>query len=166
MNKHKPTISTEPLWTSIRGVGRPPAHSYSHDDPTIHMTNPVNLWDSIDRIRDLEPGPSQHLPVNTPSCQRCGLPAEAEHFPHNRWWCHYCWEEVKSPMNPNAMVPKSLSTATTFEPSLSDPRGTEICHKCAVSFRPRIDNTGFTCPSCGETHRPPPAPRPSPTNGF
>jgi len=162
MKKH----TTALLWKSIRGVGKPPQHRYSFDDPTIHMTNPARLEDWTDRVRATEYGPSQHMPVPIPKCQRCGLPAEAHNYPKNKWWCEYCWEEVLSPMNPNAMIPAHLSTTTTFEPSLSDPKGTEICHKCMVSFRPRIDNTGFTCPSCGETHRPPPAPRASPTNGF
>jgi len=159
MKKH----TTEPLWKSIRGIGRPPAHTYTHDTD-LAVYNPGKLAESIDRIQQLDPGPIEHLPVSVPKCQRCGLDADVD-WP-NRWWCHYCWEEVKSPMNPNAMIPKSYATATTLAPSLSDPRGTEICPKCAVSFRPRLDNTGFTCPSCGETHRPPPAPRASPTNGF
>ncbi len=155
--------TTEPAWRSVRGVGRPPDHPYSHDsDLQLHIE--LDLAKEVSRIEELQPGPSDVLPVAVPKCQRCGLSADRD-WP-NRWWCHYCWEEVKSPLQPNAMIPKSYSTATTLLPALSDPHGTETCYKCAVSFRPRLDNTGFTCPSCGETHRPPPAPRASPTNGF
>jgi len=161
MKKH----NTEPLWRSVRGVGLPPAHKYTHDmDLPLH--NRARLEAELDRIQDLQLGPSQHMPVPTPNCQRCCLPASAEHYPHNRWWCLHCWEEVHAPMHPNAMVPGYLSTTTTFEPTISDPTGSETCHKCARTFRPRIDNTGWTCPSCGETHLPAPAPRYSPSNGF
>lgn len=152
------------LWKSIRGVGQPPTHRYSHDELAInHVPGPA-----IDdgRYMGLELTERRHLTATTPNCQRCGLPALAQNYPAHRWWCEYCLEEVRSPMNPNAMIPDTYSTATHLLPSLSDPYGEQTCRKCAKTLLPKLDNSGFSCPSCGETHRPPPAPRASPTNGF
>lgn len=152
--------NSKPFWKSIRGVGRP-----GTDRP---------LWETVElksvpykEYDDLEVKPADNLPVSVPTCQRCGLKADhAWHLP-NTWWCHFCWEEVKAPMNPNAMIPKkAVPESGLLEPTLSDPRGTMICPKCASSRRPRADNQGFECLCVGETWHPEGVRRASPTNGF
>jgi len=148
--------NSQPFWKSIRGVGRPGTHR-----PLWEVESKSVPYKEYD---DLEVRPAEHIPVPAPIHQRCGLPADRD-WP-NRWWCHFCWEEVKAPINPNAMIPKAaVPEGGLLEPTLSDPRGETICPKCAQSRRPRADNRGWEC-GCGETWNPEGVRRVSPTNGF
>ncbi len=158
----KPEYPKQPLWRSIRGVGRDYDVNPGHTRDRVALGT-VPYRDDQD-YQGLETTQRQHLLAATPIHHRCGLPAD-RHWP-NSWWCHYCWEEVKTGLNPNSMIPKTYSTATHYAPPLTDPKSELFCSKCASTFAPRADNQGFICPKCGATHWPEGARRASPTNGF
>ena len=150
----------KPLWRDIRGVGVPGTHKDLREAaPRAHV--PSKDYDYI----STEPREkSALLPVIAPRCARCGLKAD-KHWPNN-WYCHFCLEEVKAPMNPNAMIPEDAVEGVYLGAALTDPRGDTICPKCAVSRLPRVDNQGFECPKCGSLWNVPGVRRVSPTNGF
>ena len=149
-----------PLWRSIRGVGLPPTHKSSRD--TLELaTVPTRTYEHVSTEARTD---SPHIAVPAPKCNRCGLTAD-KHWP-NDWYCHFCLEAVKAPLNPNSMIPVDSVDGKYLAPALSDPRGDTICPKCAVNRLPRIDNSGFECPKCGSIWNAPGVRRVSPTNGF
>lgn len=152
-------MSDKPFWKSIRGVGIPGTHKPTWNDLVVGHIPSVN-YESLEYTGPKE----QLLPVQAPTCRRCGLRADPK-WPNN-WYCHFCLEEVTAPMRPGAMIPvKHVPKSGMLEPSLSDPKGEMICPKCATSRRPRADNQGFTC-QCGTIYTVPGVRRVSPTNGF
>ena len=152
--------NSQPFWRSIRGVGRPGTHR-----PTWEGVDMKSVpYREIDNSIPAKPAPV--LKVQPPTCQRCGLRADEHPKLVNTWYCHFCLEEVKAPMRPNASIPlSSIPESGLLEPALTDPKGEMICPKCATSRRPRADNQGFVC-ACKETYTVPGVRRVSPTNGF